>query len=198
LKKVYVFLLMMVLTACAAPSSEPAAPLAVATAIGPLQENPPARVTATASPTPSLTATTVSPTPLPAAFSTPSLSPDDISGEHPEETGQPVIVFHQEGGFAGVDLTWTIYDNGLIVTPDDQELSVAPADINELLKTIEATGFFELGQPKPANICCDFFTFTLSVSDGDLNNVITVNDGDPNKAAGLSEAVSAVQQLIAQ
>lgn len=191
-------LLLLVLTACAAPASEPAAPSTVATDIKPLQENTPAQVATTVSPTPPPTATAVSPTPLPVVISTPTLSPDDISGEQLEETGEPVIIFHQEGGFAGVDLTWTIYNNGLIVTPEGQELSIAPADINELLETIGGTGFFELSQPKPGNICCDFFTFTLGVSYGDLKNVITINDGDPNKAAGFSAAVSAVQQLIAQ
>ena len=104
----------------------------------------------------------------------------------------------QEGGFAGVDLTWSIYENGLIVTPAGEELSVAPAVVDELLEIITQSGFFEIVQSKSSNICCDFFTYTLTVSTGEQNNVITLSDGDPNKPAGLSEAISAVQQVIAQ
>jgi hypothetical protein len=126
------------------------------------------------------------------------LPPDDTSEDSPEENGKPVIIFHQEGGYAGVDLTWSIYANGLIVTPEGEEISVAPAVVDELLKIIEQTGFFEFVQPKPSNICCDFFTFTLAVTNGDLKNVITYNGGDTNIPAGIAEAVSAVQQVITQ
>ena len=128
----------------------------------------------------------------------PTLSAEDAAGGATEEAGEPVIIFNQTGGFAGVDLTWSIYANGLIVTPDGEELSVDPASVDELLEIITQAGFFELVQPKPGNICCDFFTFTLTVNNGDMENVITYNDGDPNKPAGLSEAVSAVQQMLAQ
>ncbi len=196
MKKVLFVLLLLILTACAGPSSEPAAPSPVATVSEPLQDDTPSATATTASPTPVPAATSV-PT-LPAATSAPTLPPDDISEDSPEETGEPVIIFHQEGGFAGVDLTWSIYANGLIVTPDGEEISVAPAVVDELLKIIEQTGFFEFVQPKPSNICCDFFTFTLAVTNGDLKNVITYNGGDTNIPAGIAEAVSAVQQVITQ
>ena len=205
MKKILFVLVLLISTACSGPSSEPAAPTFVATVSEPLQDDTPSATATTASPTPvpaatsapTLPAATSAPT-LPTATSAPTLPPDDISEDTPEETGEPVIIFHQEGGFAGVDLTWSIYANGLIVTPDGEEISVAPAVVDELLELIEQIGFFELVQPKPSNICCDFFTYTLAVSNGDLNNVITFSGGDPNIPAGLSEAVSAVQLIIAQ
>jgi len=195
-KKILFALLLLISTACAGPSSEPAAPPLEATVSEPLQDDTPSATATTASPTP-IPAATSAPT-LPAATSAPTLMPDDISEDTPEETGEPVIIFHQEGGFAGVDLTWSIYANGLIVTPDGEEISVAPAVVDEILELIEQIGFFEIVQPKPKNICCDFFTYTLAVTNGDLKNVITFSGGDPNIPAGLAEAVSAVQLLIAQ
>jgi hypothetical protein len=182
-----IILVLLISTACDAPSTEPSTPSPVATVAEPLPED-----------TPSATATNVSPTPIPAAKLAPTLPPGDLSKGSPEVTGEPVIIFHQEGGFAGVDLTWSIYDNGLIVTPAGEELSVAPAIVEELLEIITQTGFFEIVQPKTSNICCDFFTYTLTVSTGNLNNTITFTDGDPNAPPGLTKAVSAVQQLITQ
>jgi hypothetical protein len=213
-KKILFVLLLLISTACSAPSSEPAAPTLVATVSEPLQDDTPLAAATTASPTPIAAATSAPTLPaatststlpaatsvpiLPAATSAPTLPTDDTSEDPPEESGKPVIIFHQEGGFAGVDLTWSIYGNGLIVTPDGEEISVAPAVVDELLEIIEQTGFFEFVQPKPSNICCDFFTFTLAVTNGDLNNVITYNGGDTNIPAGIAEAVSAVQQVITQ
>ena len=155
-----------------------------------------AMVTPVAAPVQS-TATTV-PLPTDTQSTPPTLPAEEASGGGLEEAGEPVIIFNQTGGFAGVDLTWSIYANGLIVTPDGEELFVDPAAVDALLEIIAQAGFFELVQPKPSNICCDFFTFALAVSNGDMENVITYNDGDPNKPAGLSEAVSAVQQMLSQ
>jgi hypothetical protein len=233
MKRILIGLLLLILTACAAPSSEPAAPALVATVSEPLQDDTPSAVTITASLTPLPAATKEPSSPTPQIMCTPPSCQEgeiyycsddcpggcgtmcatvtpirpsaqstatavDVSGDATVETGEPVIVFNQTGGFAGVDLTWKIYANGLIVTPDSEELFVDPAVVDELLEIIEQTGFFEFVQPKPSNICCDFFTFTLAVTNGDLNNVITYNGGDTNIPAGIAEAVSAVQQLIAQ
>lgn len=181
------FLVVLFLTACAAPLAERDKILPATSGI---------------EPTPLITLSTTMPEAIPSSSPTlsgsPTISPTGTGESTQEATRKPAIILHQQGGFAGVDLTWSIYKHGQIVTPDKEEHWVDPAVVVELLEVIAQTGFFELEQEKPKNICCDFFTYTLAANNGEQNNIITFSDGDPNLPPGLSDAVSVVKQLIGQ
>lgn len=183
MKKILFVLLLLILTACASP----AGPSALPTGTEPTREN-----------APSAASSTVRPTVLPPTLPPLTLPSDNVDDESQPIAGIPAIVFHKEGGLAGVDLLWTIYDSGQIVTPTGEEYWVESGVIDELLELFSQTGFFELSQSKSSDICCDFFTYTLAVNNGEQINVITYTDGDPNAPPGLADLVSAVLQVTDQ
>lgn len=126
----------------------------------------------------------------------PSPTQERPPAPEPEESESPVIVLRQEGGIAGVENGWTIYGDGRIVTNSGDEIQVEPEEVTEALVTIEQTGFFNLEQREPSDICCDFFTYTLLVRSDDSENIVVISEGDPNIPRALSEALAAVQDLI--
>ena len=126
----------------------------------------------------------------PTAATRVSLTPQDSSA------ASAVIILGQEGGIAGVQNEWTIYGDGRIVTNNGDELMVEPEEVTALLETIEQAGFFDLEQPEAADICCDFFTFTLTIKSGELEKRIVMSEGDPSIPQALSETLAAVQELI--
>jgi hypothetical protein len=144
-----------------------------------------------AAPTPPVASPTRLLSPVdPTATKESSLSPD------PSESETAVIVLHQEGGLAGVENEWSIHADGRVLTNSGAELQVESEKVTELLETIEQAGFFDLERPEPANVCCDFFTFTLTVRNGESENVVVISEGDPSIPEGLSTALAAVQELI--
>lgn len=128
-----------------------------------------------------------------------------IAGERPEETvptedelsvQETVIEFSVEGGFAGINRWWLIYEDGRVEGDAGQAWQVDPQTVAELLAVIEETGFFDMVPSEPEPFCCDFFTFTLSARKDLLENTITISEADPSMTAELEEAITAVQQFV--
>jgi hypothetical protein len=213
--------LLLALAGCGAPAEEPtaalstAAPLAtVATTAKPTAEPSP---TATTTPEPSPTSSpTAEPSPtellatsLPAAETAPAVTPAGPAGTGSlaEETVAvldatvtlpegAVIYFSQEGGFAGVMYSWIVYEDGTIVNSAGQITRVPPEDVAAALEAIEQSGFYDLNQPKPSDVCCDFFHYTLVARDGSRFNAVSLSEGDPNMPVVFSESVAVMLALI--
>jgi len=77
------------------------------------------------------------------------------------------------------------------------DIQVEPALVQEIQTTAGEFGFFDAVYMPPKNICCDFFTFTLSISSGDELNAVVVSDGDPNMPQEIRELISSVQHTVA-
>jgi len=74
----------------------------------------------------------------------------------------------------------------------DQQLVMA------LLERISATGFFDLKQEKPSEVCCDFFTYALTVQDEQVSNTITYSEGDSAAPAIFLETIEEVRLFLDQ
>ena len=138
------------------------------------------------------------PTRIPTKTSLPVTgSPTETPRPDPGENyGGVLIVFQQEGGFAGLDITWRIYSDGRV---EEEDEIIGELDQNALLllmDKIDGSGFFDLDLEESENICCDFFTFTITVVDGDRVNSITISEADPNMPPGLEEVIRSVLQLV--
>jgi len=151
-------------------------------------------------------ATEVVPTSTPAALATriptntsipATRSPTQTPRSLPSENFAGVlIIFRQEGGFAGLDITWRIYNDGRIEQDDE---FIGELDQNALLllmDKIDGSGFYDMDLEEPENICCDFFTFTITVLDGDRANSITISEADPTMPPSLDEVIRLVLQMV--
>lgn len=119
------------------------------------------------------------------------------SGKLGEALGEAVIIYERSGGLAGVSEQWSIYPDGRILAGDGREWQVEPEQVKQLIGEIEASGFFDLsGQYMPRNPCCDRFTYSLVVRNGDKINRVTTIDAAPDVPGSLWEALGAVRSFI--
>lgn len=111
---------------------------------------------------------------------------------------EPVIVFQQEGGFAGLSQTWEIFADGTLAGPDDQMREVDPETVAELLAQAETADFAALEQsyiPKE-ELCCDRFTYTITIAVGGETKTVQTIDDAPGQPPGLAELIGEINALI--
>lgn len=104
------------------------------------------------------------------------------------------VIFHQAGGIAGIEQEWIIYTDGRIQGPNNSEREVAPEQVEQLLDSIEATGFFELnGTYLPEDTCCDRFFYTITVVNGSQVHTVKTLDGTPDMPEALQQTLNILQ-----
>ena len=129
---------------------------------------------------------------------TPLMEDKDAKGENykTEVAGDVAVIYHRSGGIAGVDEQWIIYTDGGIESPDGRR-QVGPQQVQELLDTIKAAGFFDLDDSYlPMNTCCDRFIYDITVQlDGQVKTVNTI-DASPTQPDQLTTALDAIEALL--
>jgi hypothetical protein len=114
-------------------------------------------------------------------------------------TGEAMIIYRRSGGFAGVDEQWTIYPDGRITANDGGEWQVTVAQVEQLLRDIEALGFFDLdSRYMPFDTCCDRFTYEITVRSGDRVHTVTTIDAAPNTPPELQQVIAEISRLLAE
>ncbi len=163
----------------------------------PVRLSPKPGLVATASPTER------SPTRVPPTNTRPAPSPTTQPSATQSANGQePVVILQQEGGFAGVMASWSIYQDGRIVAEGSGagtvsgEFQVEPGAVSELIANIEETGFYQLQPAKLEPVCCDFFVFTLTVQRDGRDFTMAYSDGDQSAPESLQLAVGVVQSFL--
>ena len=103
----------------------------------------------------------------PSAAATGTQTPGNGSDE-PSAPATKVVV-HQTGGIAGLDRTWTISADG------DPPPGMNGADVRRVLKIASSPEFRSMPLTRAKNICCDHFSYSVSVvySDGSSRQFAT-------------------------
>ncbi len=202
MKKWFVFLAALILlTACAAaelsaPDVEPAL-----TAV--LESKP-----STSTPTP-ISPETETAEPAPTATVEPAETAviEQLAVSEEEKVGSvnpaampvgAVIIFHQSGGFAGLDQQWIIYLDGSIDLPDGTQKQVEVSQVQTLLEDIQAANFFDLNESYvPLDACCDRFVYSLVVRQGDRIHQVTTLSDTPQMPVELQEILELVSGFLA-
>ncbi|MFQ5812710.1 MAG: hypothetical protein ACE5I2_05910 [Anaerolineae bacterium] len=132
---------------------------------------------------------------------TPVISPPEAEGQAPDKLAEAmegaVIVYQRSGGIAGTFEQWIIYPDGRITTDDGREWQVAPEQVRQLLGDIEALGFFEMSDRyMPLNVCCDRFTYEITVRRGSEVKRVTTVDAAPNTPAKLWRIIEEISGLV--
>ena len=96
----------------------------------------------------------------------------------------------------GMMKTWEIFADGTVASEGRSLCQVEPALVQEIQTTAGEFSFFDAVYMPPKNICCDFFTFKITISSGDELNAVVVSDGDPNMPQEIRELISSVQQIV--
>jgi hypothetical protein len=100
----------------------------------------------------------------------------------PASTGQveaTVVTVHRTGGIAGVDDSWTVRAN----SPGD----LSPPAAAAVLRIASSPAFQAVEPTKPTQVCCDFFTYDVTVSYSDGSHIRLQTDDSSSQPAPLSE-----------
>jgi len=114
------------------------------------------------------------------------------------DNDDPVIIYSQSGGFAGLERVWNIYADGRIENSAGELVGMAePEEITAVLLLADEVGFYELDDAyldKNAT-CCDLITYTLTVTDGEQSKTVVTRDMSPRPPAFVMVSTS-VEDLI--
>lgn len=148
-------------------------------------------------------------TPVPAATETPvqpvatatvevaageTATPEVVTVEVPADGA---IVLRREGGIAGIQEQWTVYQDGRVVDLEGNEFQVPTELVDSLTVTAESAGFFELPDSFiPENPCCDRFTIWLGVRRGENVHVVTAVEGTEEVPPAFWQLVDTVQVAL--
>ena len=185
MKKLYVLLLVLLLGTACGPAFT--AEVEMTATDVPEPNIPPDTITAV--PEPDMTATAV---PEPEMTATAVPEPDT-----PHNTSDTIIIYGRSGGFAGLQQEWTIHANGQIVLPDGSQKEIDVAQAQVLFDTVKTANFQSLNEAyMPKDICCDLFTYTVTVQTGNETQTITTMDEAPNVPAELTAVLQTINELI--
>jgi hypothetical protein len=111
-----------------------------------------------------------------------------------------VITFDRSGGIAGISEHWTIYLDGTVIGPAEEEARIPADEVGQLLAEIEAAGFFEWPpRPRSFQTCADCFTYSITVEYQAKTNRITLLDGEsgaPEEAWVLLERILGILDQV--
>jgi hypothetical protein len=113
--------------------------------------------------------------------------------------GEPVISFHQSGGFAGVNRQWQIYADGRVVDGGGKTTRADVQAVERLRASIRDSGFFEFAgsyMPKQP-MCCDHYSYVITVRDGERSHTVATLSQAPAAPAELFEIITSIQNLLA-
>ena len=127
-------------------------------------------------------------------------SQDDSSSSHNEvKLGDALLLFERTGGMMGIgsnDQTWHFYGDGRVTVSDGRSWQVDSQQIATLVKDILALGFTDFADSyMPQDTCCDRFTYTLIIKEGDWVYQTTTMDGADGPPE-LFQAIDLINQFI--
>lgn len=137
-----------------------------------------------------LAACSVSPIDEPPAT---SLSPEQTSTSSPETT----IMLSQEGGIAGIRQEWKMSTDGWLDLPNGDRIEISPDAVWGLWYSIESSGILSIEQGEPRAVCCDFFSYTLEIQQGDLNHILSYSEGDNETPSEFWDVVNSFKGMVA-
>ncbi len=183
--------LLIFISACSSATSEPTSSQTLLTEVKPVSSATVATREPDQESKPSATSTVE-----PIFTVTPPLEASETPTGTAIDLVEPVIFFQIEGGIAGLMQNWMIYPDGSISGEQGVDCQVEPESVANILELAEENGFFMMSFVKTPNVCCDFFTFDLTIRTADLENSVRVSDGDPKMPDELRELILAVQQML--
>jgi len=192
-----VWLGLLLLAACTAAGADE--PAAESTAVLP-EETVPALVSVTPAPEPTATAVSAPATKesgvndaVNSNDAAPIEAPADI------EVGDAVLVYQRTGGLMGIrsnDQTWHFYADGRVTVSDGRSWETDPEAVSALVDNILGLGFADFSASyMPEDTCCDRFTYTLIIQDGEKVYKTTTMD-DANAPAELFQAIDLINEFI--
>jgi len=125
-----------------------------------------------------------------------------VPTKSPLPQGNALIVFRRSGGLMGVSESWVIYEDGQVAYQEEIKRESATGEIEAqelagLLALIQERGFFSFKDSyMPQNICCDRFSYEITVfQDGQRKRVTTMDGAEAPE--GIWTIIGELNRLLA-
>ncbi len=92
--------------------------------------------------------------------------------------------------------TWLIYSDGTVRTEGKPDCQVVAESVSDIQSEAGRMGFFDLSYESAPGICCDFFTYTITMQSEERANSVMVSDGDQKMPQELRDLLTSVQQIV--
>ncbi len=130
-----------------------------------------------------------------------------IEGEGAEETPTPAptatfapntaVIFNRSGGIAGLDETWTVFLDGTVETNSTTQPQLSAEDVEQLLNSLESTGFFELeDRYMPEDTCCDHIFYQVTAVSGSQRHTVATLETTPDMPEALQQTLRLIQAAL--
>lgn len=117
----------------------------------------------------------------------------------PQREGAAVLVYRRTGGFAGVDESWTVYEDGRVVDAAGKEAAVDVTALADVIAEARLSGFFDLQLAVDRkSVCADCFTYQLELSVGEQRNAVAFKDAQEDVPEAIWNLLASVQALVAR
>jgi len=108
-----------------------------------------------------------------------------------------VIIFKRSGGITGLNEQWTIFTDGRIETNSPTQPELSAAEVEQLLNSLESSGFFELaGSYLPDDTCCDRYFYEITAVQNSTFHTITTLEATPDMPEALQQALRIIQTAL--
>lgn len=155
-------------------------------------------VTATAAPSSTPTSEPTATT-EPTAITEPTATRPPTATPLPDRPQLPAdlqFVFSQEGGFAGIKQEWVIDGRGRVTQNGVEVQQLTEEKLTDLYQILLDNNFFTLAPTyKAEEICCDFFTYRLTVTVNGQDTTATAIGGPPETPEWLWNCLAPIIEI---
>lgn len=107
------------------------------------------------------------------------------------------VIFKRSGGLAGLNEAWTIYTDGRIETNSPIQPELSAEAVEQLLNSLEGSGFFELEDSYlPDDTCCDRFFYQITAVQGSTFHTVNTLEATPDMPEALQQALRIIQTAL--
>ncbi|HSH02212.1 MAG TPA: protealysin inhibitor emfourin [Anaerolineae bacterium] len=134
----------------------------------------------------------------PPALATLTPDPNNPSaGSDISATSVRVLTVKREGGFAGITEEWIVYEDGGFADGDNTIYKSDPEAAAKLFDLLDQNNFTDLKKEyTDPNHCCDFFTYTYTLTDANGQHTVTFTEGLPNLPDALYDITDEIQVAL--
>ncbi len=107
------------------------------------------------------------------------------------------IIFKRSGGIAGLNEAWTIFTDGTVETNSAAQSQLSTEEVEQLLSSLESSGFFELENSYlPDDTCCDRFFYEITAVQNTTFHTVRTLEATPDMPEALQQALRLLQTAL--
>lgn len=107
------------------------------------------------------------------------------------------VIFKRSGGIAALNEAWTIFTDGRVETNSNIQPELSAAEVEQLLSSLESSGFFELEESYlPEDTCCDRYFYEITAVQNSTYHTVRTLEATPDMPEALQQSLRLIQTLL--